>query len=313
MSVTGEAGRSSDQDWRAGHRPRRGDVRARGNPRGPSLPRREPAIGQHIDTSLLEAGHRVLGLGVGRVLSPRGYRRRRSGSAHRMLAPYQAIRCADGYITLGAGTDRLFQRLCEVLGHPEWTADPDFANDTLRVRNRAPLIERIEADHDRGTLRSLARAVRRRGRALRPHQQLRGRLRRSAGPRAGNDRRCRPPDARAAANARLADQDVRDAARVGRRAPLLGEHTQRSCAKPAATRARSPRSWRRIGRPRRLEPGVEDHESTLRSPACSVSLTSSVFVIESTAHDPELRFLSGCLVRRGKSVTHRSRPVWKKA
>jgi formyl-CoA transferase len=62
-----------------------------------------------------------------------------------MLAPYQAVRCRDGYITLGAGGDRLFSRLCEVLGHPEWHADPDYANDTLRVRNRAALVERIEA------------------------------------------------------------------------------------------------------------------------------------------------------------------------
>ena len=32
-----------------------------------------------------------------------------------------------------------------MLGHPEWMAEPDFANDTLRVRNRSALIERIEA------------------------------------------------------------------------------------------------------------------------------------------------------------------------
>ena len=30
--------------------------------------------------------------------------------AHRMSAPYQAIRCADGFITLGAANDRLFER-----------------------------------------------------------------------------------------------------------------------------------------------------------------------------------------------------------
>ena len=35
--------------------------------------------------------------------------------------------------------------LSAVLGDPEWTADPAFANDTLRVRNRAALVERIEA------------------------------------------------------------------------------------------------------------------------------------------------------------------------
>src|SRR4030095_1572660 len=66
------------------------------------------------------------------------------GSAHRMNAPYQAIRCADGYITIGANTDRLFQRFCNVLGHPEWSDSPDFVNNRSRVRNRETLATQIE-------------------------------------------------------------------------------------------------------------------------------------------------------------------------
>ena len=68
------------------------------------------------------------------------------GSAHRMVAPYQAIRCADGYITLGAGNKRLFDRLCDVLGHREWIGVPQFAADNAsRVRHRAALAAQIEA------------------------------------------------------------------------------------------------------------------------------------------------------------------------
>jgi formyl-CoA transferase len=100
--------------------------------------------GQYIDTSLLEAG---LALSVwesaqyfGEGVTPGPL-----GSAHRMLAPYQAIRCADGYITLGAANDRLFERVCDLLGNPEWATEPDFANATRRVKNRAALIARIEA------------------------------------------------------------------------------------------------------------------------------------------------------------------------
>jgi len=32
-----------------------------------------------------------------------------------------------------------------MVGHPEWMSEPAFANDTLRVRHRAALVERIEA------------------------------------------------------------------------------------------------------------------------------------------------------------------------
>ena len=97
--------------------------------------RTRTGLGQHIDTSLVEAGI-ALSVWESAEYFGQGIPPERLGSAHRMLAPYQAIRCADGYITMAAGTDRLFQRLCVVLRHPEWLDDPAFANDTLRVRNR---------------------------------------------------------------------------------------------------------------------------------------------------------------------------------
>jgi len=105
--------------------------------------RTRTGIGQYIDTSLVEAGIALsvweateyfAGAGVPAPL----------GSAHRMNAPYQAIRCADGYVTIGANTNRLFQRLCGVLGRPEWADDPDFASNAARVRNRARLAAMIE-------------------------------------------------------------------------------------------------------------------------------------------------------------------------
>ena len=106
--------------------------------------RHRTGVGQHVDTSLVDAGVALsvweateyfAGAGVPAAL----------GSAHRMNAPYQAIRCADGYITLGGANERLFRRLCDVLGHPEWTAMPEFADNASRVRNRDALAARIEA------------------------------------------------------------------------------------------------------------------------------------------------------------------------
>ena len=100
--------------------------------------------GQQVDTSLVEAGVALSvweateyfsGAGVPAPL----------GSAHRMVAPYQAIECADGYVTIGASNDRLFQRLCEALGHSEWAQMPEFADNPSRVRNRGALAERIES------------------------------------------------------------------------------------------------------------------------------------------------------------------------
>ena len=106
--------------------------------------RHRTGLGQQVDTALVDAGVALSvweateyfsGIGVPTAL----------GSAHRMNAPYQAIRCADGYITLGAANERLFRRLCEVLGHQEWAADAAFADNASRVRNRAALAGRIES------------------------------------------------------------------------------------------------------------------------------------------------------------------------
>ena len=100
--------------------------------------------GQHVDTSLVEAGV-ALSVWEATEYFASGQAPRPMGSAHRMSAPYQALACADGYITIGAANDRLFERLCGLLEHPEWSSDPDYADDTARVANRRALAERIEA------------------------------------------------------------------------------------------------------------------------------------------------------------------------
>jgi formyl-CoA transferase len=106
--------------------------------------RHRTGVGQYIDTSLVDAGVALSvweateyfsGIGTPAAL----------GSAHRMNAPYQAIRCADGYITLGAANERLFRRVCEVLGHAEWVDQPEFADNASRVRNRQRLAGAIES------------------------------------------------------------------------------------------------------------------------------------------------------------------------
>ena len=100
--------------------------------------------GQRIDTSLVDAGVALSVWEATQYFSGRGVPEP-LGSAHRMNAPYQAIRCADGYITVGAANDRIFRRLCAALGHPEWADDPDYRDDEHRVRHRVALAARIEA------------------------------------------------------------------------------------------------------------------------------------------------------------------------
>ena len=99
--------------------------------------------GQCVDTSLVDAGV-ALSVWEATELFSRGAVPGPLGSAHRMSAPYQAVRCADGYITLGAANDRIFRRLAELLGHPEWLTDARFDSDSGRVENREVLAGLIE-------------------------------------------------------------------------------------------------------------------------------------------------------------------------
>ena len=99
--------------------------------------------GQHVDTSLVDAGV-ALSVWEATELFSKGVVPGPLGSAHRMSAPYQAVRCSDGYITLGAANDRIFRRLAELLGHPEWLQDDRFESDSGRVENRAVLADLIE-------------------------------------------------------------------------------------------------------------------------------------------------------------------------
>ncbi len=108
------------------------------------LARARTGRGQLVDTSLVDAGVALSVWEATQYFSGRGVPER-LGSAHRMNAPYQAIRCADGYVTIGAANDRTFQRLCEALGRPDWAVDPEYRDDTHRIRNREALAARIEA------------------------------------------------------------------------------------------------------------------------------------------------------------------------
>jgi len=111
------------------------------------LSRGRTGKGQFIDVSLYEAG---VSLAVweaaaywttGEVPQP-------LGSAHRASAPYQAVKTADGHITLGATTPATWALLCRVLGLDHLRDDPRFtttAERRARYQDLAALIEEVTA------------------------------------------------------------------------------------------------------------------------------------------------------------------------
>ena len=62
------------------------------------------------------------------------------GSARPNIVPDQAFETADGHVTVTALNNRLFDRLCTALDHPELAHDERFATPASRVRNRQSLV-----------------------------------------------------------------------------------------------------------------------------------------------------------------------------
>lgn len=69
----------------------------------------------------------------------------RQGSRHRQNAPYQRFETQDGYMMIGASGEKLWEKLANALGHPEWVGDPRFKGRLDRLGNRDELEREIEA------------------------------------------------------------------------------------------------------------------------------------------------------------------------
>ena len=100
--------------------------------------------GQLVDTSLFEAGiihtywQSAIALATGVSPGP-------MGSAHPLMAPYQAFETADGWITLGAANQVNWERLLDLLGAAELNDDPRFAENAGRMANLPALVELLTA------------------------------------------------------------------------------------------------------------------------------------------------------------------------
>ena len=99
--------------------------------------------GQLVDTSLLEA---AVALTVWEATEywVTGRAPKALGSAHRLAAPYQALRASDGWLTVGANNDKLFEALCRALERPDLLDDARFRGSRERLRNRDALVPLIE-------------------------------------------------------------------------------------------------------------------------------------------------------------------------
>jgi formyl-CoA transferase/CoA:oxalate CoA-transferase len=94
--------------------------------------------GQRVDASLLDGQIGLLTYYTTNYWAT-GEPPERLGNRHPNLTPYGTFPCSDAWITIGAGNDGLFGKLCAALGAPALAQRPDFASNPARLSHRAEL------------------------------------------------------------------------------------------------------------------------------------------------------------------------------
>ncbi|MFC6993220.1 CaiB/BaiF CoA transferase family protein [Haladaptatus sp. GCM10025707] len=100
--------------------------------------------GQVIDVSLIEPLSRLF-FGEVEAYDRMEYVRERTGNRHSSTAPRNIYETADGYMTMSASNQKIFERVARAIDKPELIDDPRFADNVTRVENVDALDAEIEA------------------------------------------------------------------------------------------------------------------------------------------------------------------------
>jgi len=99
--------------------------------------------GQQIDISLLDTQTSWLVNAATNYLADKQLPAR-LGNGHPNIVPYQVFSTADGPMILAVGNDAQFRRFCQVAGIEQVAADERYATNSMRIRHRVALCERLE-------------------------------------------------------------------------------------------------------------------------------------------------------------------------
>lgn len=98
--------------------------------------------GGHLDVSLMNSALALQQSSISSYLRD-GELPTPIGSAAPYSAPNEAFQTEDGWMMVAAYNGNRWERLCTLLGHPEWAGDPRFASSAQRVVHRAEMQEAL--------------------------------------------------------------------------------------------------------------------------------------------------------------------------
>uniref|UniRef100_A0A1B6FFJ9 Succinate--hydroxymethylglutarate CoA-transferase n=1 Tax=Cuerna arida TaxID=1464854 RepID=A0A1B6FFJ9_9HEMI len=107
------------------------------------LQRNKTGLGQKIDCNLLSTQVASL-INIGSNYLNAGKEAKRWGTAHESIVPYETFATADGFLTVGGGSNQQFKSLCEKINMPHLFKDSRFVDNISRVKNREVLITELK-------------------------------------------------------------------------------------------------------------------------------------------------------------------------
>lgn len=124
--------------------------------------REQTGRGDYIDISMLDCQFAFLTPMMASYLN-KSKVARPVGNRHSLITPFAVFPTADQDVVITAGNDKLFFRLCEVLGLEKLAADPRFADNPGRTKHYKEVYRKIEAATRKWKSKKLLAACHHRG------------------------------------------------------------------------------------------------------------------------------------------------------
>ena len=104
--------------------------------------REKTGEGQHIDVSMFDVIFSLLENAIVNYTMG-GFLPERNGHVDPSIAPFDVYACKDGFVALGVGNDKLFNKFANIIGHQELLEDERYKDNVSRCDNYIPDLQNL--------------------------------------------------------------------------------------------------------------------------------------------------------------------------
>jgi CoA:oxalate CoA-transferase len=102
--------------------------------------RKVTGVGQQVDVAMFDTIFSILENALVNYTMG-GEITERNGNVDPSISPFDVYECKDGFVAVGVGNDKLFQKFCTTIGHPELIEDPRYTTNELRRIHYIPHLQ----------------------------------------------------------------------------------------------------------------------------------------------------------------------------